>query len=117
MKEIKKLSDLLDTYISILTQRMRSRKKDVNIYNQWEIIAEKENLSFDSYLDDFKNNTLFIHVNHPGNAQQIRMKSKKIINEFNGVFPNLNVKKINISVDTVFDINQNVPCGTFGKDI
>ncbi len=117
MREVKKLSNLLDIYISILTQRMQNRKKDVNIYNYWEIISEQENLSSDSYLDDFKNNTLFVHVSHPGNAQQIRMKNKKIINSFNIRFPNLNIKKINITIDAIFDVNQNVPCGTFGKDI
>ena len=117
MKEVRKLSELLDAYISILTQRMKDRKKDLNIYNQWDVIVEKENLPSDSYLEDFKNNTLLIHVNHPGNAQQIRMKNRKIINEFNNTFPNLNVKKINIIIDDTFNINENVPCGTFGKDI
>lgn len=117
MKEVKKLSKLLDAYVSILTERMKNRKKDVNIYNYWDIVVEKENLPFNSYLDDFKNNIFFVHVDHPGNAQQIRMKSKKIITDFNITFPSLNVKKINIIIDANFDMNQNVPHGTFGKEI
>lgn len=113
MKEIKKLSKLLEAYVSALTERMQNRKKDINIYNYWDVVIKKENLPFNSYLNDFKNNIFFVHVDHPGNAQQIRMKSKKIINDFNITFPDLNIKKINIIVDVNFDINQNVPCGTF----
>jgi hypothetical protein len=106
MKEIKKLSNLLDTYISILTMRMKNKKKNLSIYNQWEIIVEKENLPSNSYLEDFKNNTLFVHVDHPGTAQQIRMKNKQIINEFKNTFPDLNIRKINIIIDSVFEVNQ-----------
>ena len=117
MKEIKKISDLLDSYISFLTMRMQNRKKNIDIYNQWEIIVEEENLPIESYLDDVKSNTLFVHVSHPGNAQQIRMKNKKIIDIFNNTFSDLNIKKMIIIIDTVFNTNQNVPCGTYGKEL
>ena len=62
MKEIKKISDLLDSYISFLTMRMQNRKKNIDIYNQWEIIVEEENLPIESYLDDVKSNTLRIYT-------------------------------------------------------
>ncbi|MGP1414561.1 MAG: DciA family protein [Treponema sp.] len=117
MKEIKKFSNLLDDYISTLTAQMQSKKKNINVYNYWETILEKENLSSNSYLDDFKNDTLFIRVEHPGIAQQIRIKTNKIINDFKNAFPDLNIRKINIIVDAVFDINENVPCGTFRKEV
>ena len=117
MKGIKKLSSLLDVYVSLLTNKMQDKKKNISIYNYWEVIMEKESLSINSYLDDFKNNTLFVHVDHPGVAQQIRMKNKKIISEFKNKFPELDIKKINIIVDSVFDINENVPHGTFRKEV
>ena len=103
MKEIKGLSRLLDDYISLLTIQMDNKKRNISIYDAWEDIIEKENLSSNSYLDDFKNGTIIIRVEHPGAAQQIRMKNKQIINEFKNTFPDLNVYKLNIIVDTVFD--------------
>ena len=103
MKEIKSFSNLLKDYISILTTRMENKKKNVNIYDAWEEIVKKENLSSSSYLDDCRDNTIFIRVEHPGMAQQIKMKNNKIIKEFKDKFPNLNIKKINIIIDSVFN--------------
>lgn len=103
MKEVKKFSDLLDSYISVLNLRMQNKKKNVDIYDLWQEIAENENISSNSYLDNFNNNTIFIHVDHPCIAQQIRMKKKMIIEEFKVKFPNLNIKKINIIIDSVLN--------------
>ena len=77
MKEIKSFSNLLKDYISILTTRMENKKKNVNIYDAWEEIVKKENLSSSSCLDDCRDNTIFIRVEHPGMAQQIKMKNNK----------------------------------------
>ena len=103
MKEIKKISDLINPFISEINKKIYRENKDICIYDLWDEIIEKENLPNSSTLEDIRNSVIFVHVNHPGMAQQIRIKKFKILQAFNQKFPDMKLKNINIFIDSVFE--------------
>ena len=99
MKEIKKLSELISPFVASIGKTMNVKGKFVDIYNVWTDLAKKENLPSDSILEDINKSTIFIEVNHPGSAQQIRAKANKIIQVFNRKFPTFTIKEIKVIIN------------------
>jgi len=96
VKEISKLSELMKEFLSDIEKKIDRENKDIKVYDVWDEIIRKESMKGDISLEDIRNSSLMVYVKHPGMAQQIRLKSRKILSEFNARFPNLKVSKINI---------------------
>ena len=79
-----------------IEKKMGRENKDVKVYDVWDEVIQKENMTFGVSLEDVRNSTLIVYARHPGMAQQIRLKSKKILLAFNKKLPNLKVNKISI---------------------
>ena len=102
MKEIKKFSQLLDSFVFDINKQMQRKNKDVNAYTIWEKIIKKKLIFSDVVLEDVKDSIIVLRVRHPGIAQQIRMKEKKIISIFNKELPKLKIIGINIIIHSTF---------------
>lgn len=102
MKEIKKFSQLLDSFVFDINKQMEKKNKDINAYTIWEKIRKKDDVLLDVILEDIKDSIIVLRVRHPGIAQQIRMKEKKIISIFNKELPKLKLIGIDIIIHSVF---------------
>ena len=102
MKEIKKFSQLLDSFVFNINKQMEKKNKDINAYTIWEKIRKKDDVLLDVILEDIKDSIIVLRVRHPGIAQQIRMKEKKIISIFNKELPKLKLIGIDIIIHSVF---------------
>jgi len=102
VKEIKKFSQLLDSFVFDINKQMEKKNKDINAYTIWEKIRKKDDVLLDVILEDIKDSIIVLRVRHPGIAQQIRMKEKKIISIFNKELPKLKLIGIDIIIHSVF---------------
>ncbi len=101
MKNIKTSKELIDTFSKELENIAKKNKNHqvLHIYDKWEKIIGDENLSTKCELEDIKNNTLIIKTKHTGWSQQILIKKKAIINNFNKIYPELKISSISIFVE------------------
>ena len=102
MKEIKKFSQLLDLFVFDINKQMQIKGKDPSVYDVWKKIIKKDDVLLDVILEDIKDSIIVLRVRHPGIAQQIRMKEKKIISIFNKELPKLKLIGIDIIIHSVF---------------
>ena len=107
MKEINKLSELVGCFLLDVEKKMERENKDIKVYDVWDEIVNKENMSIGISLEDVKNGTLIVHAKHPGMAQQIRLKTKKILSVFKEKVPNVKVNKIKIVLKDDFSSFMN----------
>lgn len=107
MKEINKLSELVGCFLLDIEKKMERENKDIKVYDVWDEIVNKENMSIGISLEDVKNGTLIVHARHPGMAQQIRLKTKKILSAFKEKVPNVKVNKIKIVLKDDFNSFMN----------
>lgn len=102
MKEIKKFSQLIDLFVFDINKQMQIKGKDPSVYDVWKKIIKKDTIFSDVELEDIRDFTIILRVRHPGIAQQIRMKEKKIISIFNKKLPKLKLMGIDIIIHSVF---------------
>ena len=99
MKETKKLSELIPHFIDRIVKETNLKIECSDVHNIWKDLIKEENLPLDSTLEDIDGSAIIIHVNHPGSAQQIRMKEKIIIQAFNKRSSIFNIKYIKVLID------------------
>lgn len=63
----------------------------------WTEIVDEE-LAFHVKPEDISNGVLLLRADHPGWIQKIKMKERDILSSVNGRYPELEIKKIKISV-------------------
>ena len=102
MKEISKLSGLVEHFLLDIENKMGRENKDIKVYDIWEEVMQKEGMIFDVSLEDVRDSSLIVYVKHPGMAQQIRFKSKKILAMFKERLPTLKLNKIVIMIKDEF---------------
>ena len=104
MKEISRLSELMKKFLLDVEKKMDRENKDIKVYDVWDEIMKKENMKGSISLEDIRNSSLIVHVKHSGMAQQIRLKSRKILSAFKVKLPDLKVNKINVMLKN--DLNE-----------
>jgi len=97
--EINKVSELMKSFLLYVEKKMQRENRDVRVYDIWDKVIKKENISFGASLEDVKGSSLIVHVRHSGVAQQIRLKSRKLLSAFNEEVPDLKIKKISIFIE------------------
>lgn len=101
MKEIKKISELLNNYTNKIEKIIVNNSG--NIINSWNEIIEDERLSSHCKLENIKSGIAVIHTNHHGWSQQIMMKKNKIIHNLKKKYPELEIKNISVIVNSGFE--------------
>lgn len=93
--KIKKLSDLIVSYSDKL--QLFEQHKALDIYHSWEYIVG-EKIAPHSRLVDINKNTAIIETDHTGWCQQILLKKKQIIQNFQKKYEELGVQNIAVVV-------------------
>ena len=79
----------------------------LSVFEGWEKVIGDKKLAAYCELYDIKNETAIIKTEHTGWSQQLLMRKKKILYNFNKFYPALEVKNISIFVEPEFELKRN----------
>ncbi|UTC74929.1 DUF721 domain-containing protein [Treponema sp. OMZ 792] len=78
----------------------------LSVYESWEKVIGDKKLASYCELYDIKNDTAIIKTKHTGWSQQLLMRKKKIIYNFNKFYPALGIQNISVFVESEFELKK-----------
>ena len=84
-----------------------NNEQALSVFEGWEKVIGDKKLAAYCELYDIKNETAIIKTEHTGWSQQLLIRKKKIIYNFNKFYPALDVKNISIFVEPEFELKRN----------
>lgn len=102
MKEFKKISHLINSYRKEMEEKLKNKKEVLSIFDMWDDIIGDEKLASHCRFENIENGNAVIYTSHAGWSQQILMRKNKILYNLKKKYPSLEIKNINIIIETNF---------------